>query len=351
MKALRTRKNQIRLIVITCVLIAASCMLFAVFNMLGGMLTSQRAAESFRGESEQLFAQVSAYFPVGSEISESDIYSFDMTLEADFVTASLEAPEGGSLYKQAYTGTGTVTVKSDKTSVTAAATGVGGDFFFFHPLYLRSGNYFSGDDLMHDYVILDEELAWRLFGGVDLAGMTVTINDEPYVIAGVIAREDDFASKKAYTQGVGLYMSYDKLNAINETKINTFELVAADPIDGFAKSEVEKKFTNAEVIENSARFSLLGIFKVIGSFAERSMNTTGVILPYWENAARYVENVMAIVLIFAILLGIFPVIVIISGLVALIKYLFRTAKTKVPELIEGYQEKRYRKKMEKRGER
>lgn len=351
MKALRSRKNQIRLIVLTCVLAVTSCILFAVFNTLGGVLTSQRAAESFRGESEELFAQVSAYFPVGSEITENDIYGFDETLEADFVTASLEAPKNGSLYKQAYTGSGTITVTSDKASASAVATGVGGDFFFFHPLYLRSGNYFSSDDLMHDYVILDEELAWKLFGGVDLAGLTVTINEEPYVIAGVISREDDFASKKAYTQGAGLYMSYDKLNAITETKINTFELVAADPIDGFAKGEVEKVFSNAEVIENSSRFSLLGILKVIGSFAERSMNTTGVILPYWENAARYIENIMAIVLIFAILFAIFPIIVVITVLVRLIKLGLAALKAKVPELIEAYQEKRYYEKMQKRGER
>ena len=350
MKALKKRKNQIRLIIVTCALILASCSLFAVFNALGGGLTSQHAAERFKGESEQLFAQVSAYFPVGSEVTEMDIYNFDVTLEGDFVTASLEAEGNGSLYKQAYSGTSTVTVESEKASTQCTAVGVWGDYFFFHPLELRSGNYFSSDDLMHDYVILDEELAWRLFGGFDLAGMTVMIGNEPYVIAGVISREDDFASKKAYTQGAGLYMSYDKLCAIDETKINTFELVSADPIEGFAKSEVEKVFTKAEVVENSARFSVFSIFKVIGSFAERSMNTTGVILPYWENAARYIENIMAVVLIFAILLAVFPFVVAVIGLVELIKYGVRAIKEKLPEYIEKRREERYWKKMQQRGE-
>ena len=35
-------------------------------------------------------------------------------------------------------------------------------------------------------VVLDEELAWRLYGSADLAGLSVTINKIPYVIAGVV---------------------------------------------------------------------------------------------------------------------------------------------------------------------
>ena len=40
---------------------------------------------------------------------------------------------------------------------------------------------------MDDLVILDEEIAWRLYGGTNLAGMPVTINGEHFLIGGVVA--------------------------------------------------------------------------------------------------------------------------------------------------------------------
>jgi hypothetical protein len=56
-------------------------------------------------------------------------------------------------------------------------------------------------------------LAWKLFGGSNLAGMTVTIGDKPFVVAGVVKRESDKADKAAYDGGAGLYMLYDAYNS------------------------------------------------------------------------------------------------------------------------------------------
>ncbi len=348
-KALRSRKNQIRLIVVTAVMTGASLILLAVFNHLGGILVSQRAAERFQGESQALYAQVSAYFPTGSEIEQTSIYSFDQALESEYLNISMEDQGDGELYTQCYSAVSTVTVESEKASATVTAVGVGGDFFFFHPLTLRSGNYFDSGDLMNDYVLLDEDLAWRLFGGTDLVGLTVRIGDQPYVVAGVVSREDDFASKKAYNQGTGLYMSYDKLLALNEVKISAFEVVAANPIDGFVRSVVEKNFKDAAIIENSNRFSYFSIFKIIGSFAERSMNTTGAVLPYWENAARYVENIMAILLLFAVILAVFPLFVYIYAAVTLVRRAVAALVRKVPQVIDNRRERAYREKMSRKG--
>ena len=113
---------------------------------------------------------------------------------------SLEAPENGSLYIDAYSTSATVTVSSDSSgsggSAQVEAVAVGGEFFYFHPLQLRSGAYISSDDLMDDLVVLMRRLAWRLFGGVELEGMTITLNGKPFVVAGVVSRENDFATKK-----------------------------------------------------------------------------------------------------------------------------------------------------------
>lgn len=390
MKAFFQDKKRLRLIIAFCVLTLLAVVSFAVFDKLGHVLYSQQAAERFRGETEVtkkpffetllqeslfakakededgknarpgtaetetapqnpgLFAQVSVFFPVGGEITEDSIYSFRSALEAKYADVSLEAPETGSLYKDAYCAMGTVTVSSEKATATVSAIGVGGDFFQFHPLYLRSGSYIAGSDLVHDAIVVDEELAWRLFGGVDLAGMMVKIGDEPYIIAGVVAREDDFASRSAYTQGAGLYMAYDRLNALSEKKISVYEIVAADPIDSFVKSQAETSFSGAVTVENSSRFSVFGIFDVIKSFGKRSMNTAGVVFPYWENAARYVEDIMSVVLLFGVLCAVFPLAAAIVFVVKSVKGGTRRLKEAAPELLDRYSEWRYERIQEKK---
>ena len=63
-----------------------------------------------------------------------------------------------------------LTVSTERGNAQVKVTGVGGDYFRFHPLKLRSGSYLMETDLMKDRVLLDEELAWKLFGGMELTG-------------------------------------------------------------------------------------------------------------------------------------------------------------------------------------
>ena len=180
-------------------------------------LVSVTAAERFRGGTDVRFAQIGCFLPVGQGKTEEDIFKFRQTLDSKLVEQSLEAPENGSLYLDAYCGMGTVTaVGNNGVSASVGAIGVGGDFFFFHPLVLRSGSYIQGGDLMDDLVVLDEETAWKLFGAVDLAGMPMTINGKDFVVSGVAAREDDFATKKAYGGDSGIFMSYSALSRLLE---------------------------------------------------------------------------------------------------------------------------------------
>ena len=58
---------------------------------------------------------------------------------------------------------------------------VGGQFFEFHPLRLLSGSYIAEGDLSPDRVLLDRELAWELFGGTELTGMSVEVKEDGVV--------------------------------------------------------------------------------------------------------------------------------------------------------------------------
>ena len=224
---------------------------------------------------------------------------------------------------------------------------MGGDFFLFHPLTLRSGSYLTANDYMNDRVLLDEELAWALFGSYDVAGMSIQIGERTYPVAGVVHREDDFASKKAYQDGPGMFMSYDALNAISETKLSAYEIVMPDMISGFAESIVKAAFTGgkAAVVQNTGRYGALRLWKVLTAYGERSMNTRGIIYPYWENAARLTEDYAALLLLFAVLLAVCPAVCAAIWLVRTVKRLVLRAAgaagRKIGEKIEEEKEKHY----------
>jgi hypothetical protein len=64
----------------------------------------------------------------------------------------------------AYSKLAKLTVRGETKSTEANVVAAGGDFFVFHPIKMLSGYYFSPDDLMQDRVVIDEDLAWQLFG-------------------------------------------------------------------------------------------------------------------------------------------------------------------------------------------
>ena len=287
------------------------------------------AARRFQGDGETRFAQLAVFMPEGKGKSEEDIQRFRQSLDATLVEQSLEAPENGSLTIDAYCGFASVTVSSENTTGSSVkAAGVGGDFFYFHPLTLLGGSYIRSDDLMDDLVVLDEETAWRLFGGTDLAGLTMYINDEPFVVAGVVAREADFATQKAYTGDGGVYMSYSALSRLVETaSITCYEIVMPNPIRNFAKGILEDfPADGGDLVEN------------------------GVIYPYWENAVRLTEDYAALLAVLSMVFAVCPAVTVLVLGIRQIRRTYRFVKAKVPEKVEAAVEKRREERLERQYE-
>ena len=306
------------------------------------------AAERFRGESDLRFAQIACYLPSDKGLGEENIAEIREKLDARFVEQSLTAPENGSLFLDAYSMRTRLTASTEHGTVEAAAFGVGGEFFYFHPLRLRSGTYIAERDLMDDLVVLDETLAWRLFGGIDLAGMPLTINGEPFVVAGVVAMEEDFAAERALTEEGMLFLSCSALARVGvETAIDCYEIVLPDPISGYARSTVEELVSVGEgtIVENSGRFSLRRLFEVVGSLGQRSMRTGAVVYPYWENALRYAEDWAALLLVVAVVAVLCPamtaVVLLIRGVKRLAGFLLREVPERINAAVERSREKRY----------
>jgi len=323
-------------------------------------LRSQQAARAWAGQSGDRFAQVSVFFPESAMFEVENMRSIHTDIDQALLNASIESTAQQSVYVEAWSALGEVTLLCNRgTPVTAQVIGVGGDFFHFHPLRLRSGNYLSPNDVMKDRILLDEELAWRLFGAVDLAGMEVLVRGGSsigaggatgtriFTIAGVISRESDFASSRAYTGGAGLFMPFEMLSEVSdgELLITCYEIVMPDPITNFAFNTMTDAFTgySAHIVENSARFSLSKSFSAIRAFGQRSILTDTIAFPYWENAARYAEDWLALLLVLAMLFAVYPVVCGVYYGVLAIRFGFRQIKKAIIRLIDKRDKRQYEK--------
>lgn len=317
-KGISVKQWVVFLLAAVCLLLWGGISLFAVVQKRN--LLDQRAAD--RWSAEKNAAQISCFLTEGTEIDKNHILTFEHQLDAVLQESSITVTkETARLWADSYSAPGRVTLKSGKVSLDASAIGIGGDFFFFHPVQLVGGTYFSGNDLMHDKIIIDEDAAWQMFGSNDVTGMEVSIGGIPHYIAGVIRRENGRFQEAAGLDKTVVYMSCESLEAYGVTEgINTYEIVMPNPVSGFAYAKVKEKFgideTGMQVIDNSERYGLKALFTVISEFGTRSMTSHAIRYPYWENVARGWEDVMAVILVLQILFLLVPaVIVMISGVI------------------------------------
>ncbi len=290
-------------------------------NQIIGAQDTQQMARRWSKENDA--AQVSCFFAADSETTEDTILMFEHGIDSALTEASVvqesENP-GARLWADAYSADGKITLSNNKTSVTADAIGIGGGFFLFHPLTLINGAYFSGNDLMQDYCVIDKDAAWQLFGSYDVAGMTVYISGIPHIVTGVVERPEGRLAEAAGLEGTLVYVSLETLETLGTSYgINHYEIVMPDPVTGFAYNHVKEnlgKEENAtEVVENSARYSLLSRLKLIGQFGVRSMNGKGIIYPYWENMARGYEDILMILTLLQLLTLLYPVILLLIAFI------------------------------------
>lgn len=327
---LKGSKKRIAITAVNVLLVAAALCCLLLMHRLPKLLISQQEAERWQGEGELPFAQTTVLSPADDRMTLNDVYNARTQLTKKMHEAALDVDNEAQLITDAWSTRGKVSVYSGYGSGEATAVAVGGSFFDFHPITLLNGCYITETDLMQDRVLLDEELAWLLFGGTELQGMSLTVNGENFYVAGVIRREEDFASRKAYTDGMGLFMSYEAYSRMEENAgITCYEAVMPQPVKNFARSAMEDIFKSGSktIIDNTNRFKLPALFRVMGGFAERSMQLGGYDYPYWENAARYVEHHCALLLLAGMVLLIVPAVSL--GILAV--RLFLRGKTELEE--------------------
>lgn len=340
-KSVKNKKILLKIIIAALVITCAACVVSIYF--ISKQLTSQYTAERWRGENELEFSQISCFIPESGTAGVNTINTFRGEISKGIKNASL--PTDHKLFEDCWSTSGSALVVSDKTNGTASVTAIGGQFFDFHPMTLLSGSYITEDDLMKDKVVLDEQLAWFLFGGTDLTGMALKVGPLTLQVGGVVRRDADFSTKKADNTDMRLYMAYETyiamLNANDSaivddiltgndsgkdinmfgSEITCYEVVLPNPVRNFAVNLVQDKFPikSAEIKENTGRFSFIKLVSIIKDFSGRSIQS-GIPYPYWENAARYAENRCSILLLLALVTAIFPFVMLIIYIVKVIIY-------------------------------
>ena len=327
------RKKKQRALWVTAGILALFSLVFFVLAFgLSTRLLSQQEARRWQGESELEFCQVSCFLPVDEKLQPVKIYAFREAVQKALHEASVDVTYQGQLQVDAWSTSGKVRATTELGSGEVRVIAVGGDFFQFHPIQLLSGNYISESDFMKDRVLLDEDLAWMLFGGTELTGMELKIEGVPFVVAGVIQREQDVFSQLAYTDGMGLFMSYEAYSKLNkDAGIDCYELVMGEPVRGFTMNLVREKFPigRGEIVKNTDRFTVSRLFKVLQAFGMRSMQTRGIVYPYWENACRSAEDFCSLYMLIGFLLAAFPLFYVVLNLI----FMLRKGKDKLTEQV------------------
>ena len=97
-----------------------------------------------------------------------------------------------------------------------------------------------------------------------------------YVVAGVVSREKDKASSKAYTDGAGMFVTYSALTHITggeeakEPGISCYELVMAEPIAGYGLSVLRESFPTKDesvFVQNTNRYSLKNLLTIVSQLS------------------------------------------------------------------------------------
>ncbi len=324
----RKKSFSVRQIVLA-IAVFCSLILFAVTAVIASVIMKKQETQQVasRWSDSGDAAQISCFFSVNAGITEDTLEEFSHKIDMALQEASIETEAENTdarLWVDAYSATGTINIKGSIGSITSDAIGIGGDFFLFHPLRLINGSYFSGNDLMQDYCVLDELAAWKLFGSYDVAGQVVEINGVSHIITGVIRHDSDKLSKQAGLDDMLVYVSYDTLQKYGMNNgINLYEVVMPNPVRGYALGYVRDNIgvdeREMEIVENNERYSTWNRIKQIGNLATRAMNGKAIIYPYWENLARAYEDILAFIMLFELLFLGFPSIIIIVTLILLWK--------------------------------
>ncbi len=375
-KILKYKKTVFVIFNIILVLCALLCLIFLNHDFM--KLYAQQAGIRF-SDKDTKYSQISVFMDADKRKVKSDLSairtSYVKSLRNEGYIDKDQSIGGDSdknPFLDAYSLEKDLDIKRSGSTYSVTAVIVGGDYFTFHPLPLKEGSYFSEEDVDKHRIVIDENLAWMIFGSNDVSGMEVYIDNHIYTIAGISEVDKDDAYKYSAGSKNRIYIPFDTYekdlkkpaqtsNSDSDTnndstnkgnegyevddslKITTYEALLPNPIQSYALNTVKTafgvstdssdettenmlSFDNIEIVDNSARYNFFVIMSNIEKMLYDRMKTNSLVYPFWENQGRYMEGRCAVVYCIVILLLICPVI-------SLFVFIFKILPRKIKEAV------------------
>lgn len=283
-------------------------------------------------------AQVSIFLSQDAKADLNQYYKLNKLVSDDYLLSNPNAfgeEETEEMFPgpftSAYSAEGTVNISTPDGSNSDSfnAVGIGGDYFFFHPIDMAVGRYLYPDEVNKDGIVIDSYTAWRLFGSFDVLDMPVSIGRSTFYVRGVYMVDDGYMARKTKSDGGFVFLDYDALKALGKVgSISCIEYAGDDVYEGNLynilkdKSKTGLDESLAEIVNNTSRFGIANLWSVLNSQTDRVMRFNSIVYPYWENKARAYENIFSVLLILQAVLLIVPIILLIIFLAD--KYKHRT---------------------------
>jgi len=308
-----------KLCLVSVSLALVALILIGVLGAVKAAPQSQSAHLQWTGSQDELrYAQLSLFFADHAAPDFARIYDLRDALDAALKESSMEpVSEAARLWLDAFSVERDISTDiGGDGSVAATALGIGGDYFYFHPFELMHGQLITGDDLLKDMVVIDEALAWQLFGAFNVVDFPINVGGQPCYVAGVVRVTDRWPESALYGAKGRLFAPFELLENLEPGLTATcYEMILPDPVGGFAYGLAEKAAPAREgdclLVENSARYGTFKLLQKLRDFSRLGTQTTAIALPYWENAARMAENWALLIMALIVLLLVTPLVCVI----------------------------------------
>lgn len=342
----RHKKFNIILLCINLLLLLIFAVLYGIIYSLSSRYSPDNAKRLWDSDTYD-YSQISLYLTPRSGLDIMSVYSLRSSINAKLKENSIvkeDQDSDGRLWIDSSSGECDLTVNGNNISCNVTATGTWGDYFIFHPEMLLSGSYYGNEDINFDRVILDKECSWQLFGAIDTAGMTVTINNMTFHVAAVVDTSDNDRDKMAYGDKPRIYIPFEAMKILDpNAAITAYEVCIPNIVKDFAytlMTEVNPASENdSKIIDQTGRFDIIRLFQNFGNIPQMVMVDTNLSYPWFENRIRGAEIIARILAGISVYILIVPAISIIYGLYLIVKLFGFIGRAIVAKADRAYQKR------------
>ncbi|SCW31789.1 hypothetical protein SAMN02910456_00511 [Ruminococcaceae bacterium YRB3002] len=271
-----------------------------------------------------------AFTGYGKSLAKTDVYNIRKSLQAIVDSSNgvrrrtSDKPSDPEGWTDAYCSYVNADLNCDhndfEVNCTVPVYAVGGNFRAFHPMEFMSGGFLPVQSVDKYQIVLNDELAWRLFSSYDVIGGRVTLWGKDFTIIGVV-REHDDKDMRAYVYYDCLEEYASGLDVPVTPAVLCYEAMLPEPVDGVAVMDVKNSIPGYDaaspscyVVSVTGRYTIPKIWSHMMPPGEMSAFLQGYELPFWEmSAQKAVSDIFAwmIVLAFCLLLSVCMIIMLV----------------------------------------